>query len=203
MGNQQLKLIEKDVKGFEEKYKVSIDGQVTSYSRNKPLKGKVTMHGYLEVVLSNQANGIRNVTYKSVHRLVAESFVENPDNLPQVNHKDGNKLNNNADNLEWCTTKENIKHAWDTGLSTPSRPNLGRNMKNAKSKYRNVIYISNKNAFRAVLSRVTNGKRFTKTKLFSIDTHGYLEAELLAAKAVNTFIDTYKEFADAPKLQLV
>lgn len=203
MGNQQLELTEKDVKGFEGRYKVSTDGQVTSYSRNKPLKGKVTTHGYLEVALSNQTEGIRNVTYKTVHRLIAESFIDNPDNLPQVNHKDGNKLNNNVDNLEWCTAKENIRHAWDIGLSSPSRPNLGKNMKDAESKYRNVIYIGKRNAFRAVLSRVLNGKRFTKTKLFSIDKYGYLEAELLAAKAVNEFIDTYKEFADAPKLQLV
>ena len=51
-----------------------------------------------------------------IHKLVAEYFLENPNNYYCVNHKDGNKLNNNIENLEWCTISENTKHAYDLGL---------------------------------------------------------------------------------------
>jgi len=203
MGNQQLELTSKDVKGFEGKYAVTRDGNVLNCKKGRYLKPKLTKFGYYEVALSNQTNGTRNVSYKRIHRLVAEAFIDNPGNLEQVNHKNGNKLDNRVENLEWCTAKQNIQHAWQNGLSRPSKPNLGKKLPNTESKYRNVIYIGGKNAFRAVLVRKIDGKRFTKTRLFSIDKHGYEEAELLAAKAVNEFIDTYPEFADTSKLELI
>lgn len=73
--------------------------------------------GYKRVYLSK--NGVRSA--KLVHRIVAESFIPNDNNLPCVNHKDGNKQNNNVDNLEWCTVKENAIHAYKNGLLKPSK----------------------------------------------------------------------------------
>lgn len=61
-----------------------------------------------------------------VHRLVAEAFIDNPNKFPCVNHKDGNKHNNNVSNLEWCTHRQNTQHAYDTGLVNRNGEQNGR-----------------------------------------------------------------------------
>lgn len=78
----------------------------------------ITQHmkdGYLRVNVWSENKWLR------VHRLVAEAYVPNPDNKPYVNHKDGNKWNNHYTNLEWVTAKENVIHAFQTGLSNSVR----------------------------------------------------------------------------------
>lgn len=94
-------------------YYVLEDGTVIG-KRGKPIHGHVDRCGYREVVLSYYPNKQKQVL---VHRLVLSTFnpVPNMDNL-FVNHKDGNKLNNNISNLEWCTRSENTKHSYMNGL---------------------------------------------------------------------------------------
>ena len=106
----------RDIKGYESLYQVSDFGRVKSlkgYHRKEHiLKARNNLYGYLTVGLSKKNKSKR---YK-IHRLVAETFIPNLDNLPQVNHKDGNKLNNNVDNLEWCNRSYNMKHAYNNNL---------------------------------------------------------------------------------------
>lgn len=107
-----------DIKGFEGKYQVSNTGKVRSLCSKKPRiisqynTGKY--RNYKEVKLYKGGRGTDG-GYK-VHRLVAEAFIPNPENKPQVNHIDGNTFNNDVSNLEWVTNSENQKHAWDNGL---------------------------------------------------------------------------------------
>lgn len=96
-------------------YKVTKDGQVIG-KRGKPMKGCIDKNGYKEVVLSYYPNFQKNFL---VHRLILSTFspIENMENY-DVNHINGNKLDNRLENLEWCTRSENIKHSYQNGLQT-------------------------------------------------------------------------------------
>lgn len=96
--------IYKDIEGYEE-YQISSYGRVKSlkFGKEKILKPIKDKKGYLMVILSKQGT---QKHYK-IHRLVAQAFIDNPNNLPQVNHKDEDKTNNVINNLEWCNQKYN------------------------------------------------------------------------------------------------
>ena len=95
-------------------YLCNENGEIYSIKKKKILKGSITNKGYKRVLLTKE-NG-KTVQIR-VHRLIAQTFLPNPENKPEVNHKDGNKTNNAVSNLEWVTTKENVQHAIKTGLN--------------------------------------------------------------------------------------
>lgn len=103
----------KDISGFEGKYRISSDGKVFSVRNNKTLSIYVKNSGYKAVSL-----GANN--QKHIHRLIAETFIPNPNSYTEVNHIDGNKLNNDIANLEWCTPSQNNTHSYRVGLKTVS-----------------------------------------------------------------------------------
>lgn len=119
----------KDINGFEN-YQISNTGKIRNIKRNKELTPCISNNGYAVVNLRSSSK--THTTY--IHRLIAEHFLDTPNEEQtlwayntvygkvQVNHIDGNKLNNHIDNLEWSTGKENTKHAYDNGLSSPIPP---------------------------------------------------------------------------------
>lgn len=93
-------------------YEVSNLGRIRTIATGRIRSLTVSNRGYLTVLFKRRGNGKRFY----VHRLVANAFIPNPNNKRTVNHIDGNKQNNNVDNLEWATYEENISHSWKTGL---------------------------------------------------------------------------------------
>ncbi len=93
-------------------YQVSNLGRVKSTRWNRILTPTIAAGGYYYVGISINGKGV----LKRVHRIVGRTFIPNPENKRTINHIDGNKLNNNVENLEWCTHKENLEHACKMGL---------------------------------------------------------------------------------------
>lgn len=122
----------KDIDGYDGLYKVSNLGRIISCHRAKTKLLSLTNKnekGYLKLTLCK--NG-KQKTYK-VHRLVANAFLQNKNGCNELNHKDGNKLNNCVDNLEWITHKENIRHSYRTGLHNIEKMRLvAENMRKHK-----------------------------------------------------------------------
>lgn len=137
-------------------WSINENGQVRNDKKGTFLKGTI-LHTYHYI--NFRWNGKQK--NKSVHRLVAETFLPNPDNLPYVHHKDGNRLNNRLENLEWVTEKENREHAKNASGYTKYDDNQD-NLENEEWRYfRDTVYqISNKGRVRNVqTNRILKGKK--------------------------------------------
>lgn len=126
-----MKEIWKDIKGYEDIYQISNLGRVKSVETDRILKGCKTSNGYL--IVSLYKNSVMST--KKIHRLVADAFIQNPENKPQVNHIDENKTHNMVSNLEWMTAKENSNHGTRTDrlAKTLSIPIIATNIKTGES----------------------------------------------------------------------
>lgn len=112
--------------GHKTKYVVSTDGDIYNTETGKKLTSEITRRGYQRVLIYYK--GKRK--HCAVHRLVADAFLPNPRCLPEVNHKNGNKLDNSVYNLEWCTAEYNVRHSYDTGLNYSGEDNCNASMTN-------------------------------------------------------------------------
>ena len=154
----------KDIKGYEGRYQVSNLGRVKSLNYNRTNREKIlslnkhNKNGYYSVQLSKS-----NVCKRFlVHRLVAESFIDNPNNYKEVNHKDENKSNNCVSNLEWCDRKYNVNYG------TTKERMIETQKRNGKNK-------GSKNPASRKVQCITTGRRFNSikeaTEYYYIDRH--------------------------------
>lgn len=116
-------------------YSVSDCGDVRNNTTNRQLKPTKLNNGYMQVTLCD----VEGHHHKNVHRLVAESFVENLRNCDFVNHIDGDKGNNRVENLEWCSHSENMKHAYRIGLQKPIASQIEHSLARSVEKRRRPV----------------------------------------------------------------
>ncbi len=144
----------KEIPDYGGYYLVGNDGSI--WNRKKRMKTFIINSGYEAIILTY--NGKRK--HHLVHRLVAEAYVPNPENKKEVNHINGVKLKNNADNVEWCTSAENKQHAYATGLKVYNFPTKGKKLGNT-SKYHCVGWDKARNKWKACV-RHNNKNHFQK-----------------------------------------
>lgn len=138
MQEKWAKLVYPNIPDDLNRFEISTHGRLKNVKTQYIYKHGILRNGYCSVrtTLGSRDNKVNII----IHRAVAYTFLDNPNCLPEVNHKDGNKENNHIDNLEWCTSQENQQHKCDTGLFD-KRKVSGENNANAKLTWDDVRYI--------------------------------------------------------------
>jgi hypothetical protein len=126
----------KKITGYES-YTIYKDGRIYSELSKRFIKGSYDFYGYKNIKL------YKNEIPKAfkIHQLIAIAFIPNPDNKPNINHINGIKDDNRIENLEWCTQKENIQHAWNTGLNKTSNKVIKNIKEQGRKRYKLLIDI--------------------------------------------------------------
>ena len=151
------KIIWKDIKDYEGLYQVSNTGKIRNTKTKYILKPVTQSNGYMKVCLTKN----RVQKNRTIHRLVAETFIPNTSNLPCINHKDEDKTNNQVDNLEWCDNKYNLNYGTRNERAAKS---LGKKVKCVET---GIIYTSINQAEKQTginsrsISKVCKGTRYT------------------------------------------
>ena len=120
---------------YNEKYEVSSDGHIRNKKSGRILHEFINKNGYLITQFDGKT--------RTVHRVVASVYLDNPNKCEDINHKDGNKRNNSVENLEWCTRSENMKHAYKLGLKI-SKGEKNGNHKLSKEDVKHIVSIYKK-----------------------------------------------------------
>ena len=160
----------KDIVGYENEYQINQFGEIRTLKDSPKLK----KYDVLKPQISKRNGYVYQMLYKNgkekllrVHRLVAMAFLPNPNNLPQVNHKDGNKQNNSVDNLEWCEQSDNMKHAYKNGLQIPSENQRRAIINTNKLKQKKVCQIKDGEVINT-FSGISEASRQTKISISCI-----------------------------------